>query len=327
MIYNFRIDRDNRELLMGRIKENRQICQGWGGGTEINLDVRNENFVMETKNFHELKSTRIPTNLTYIRNFKNDDLLIVPHLPENGLFMIFVVNGSFPDCYHYQKNDDSYLNHRISFKKSYGLNGNLDIHNVAVYEWYSQLPWMRLPVFDNSRYQYAFNEIMAVLDDDPDASFAASLFREFLENVKEDVIKNLLAKLGTMSPSKGEISFERLCEDLFIKFGYKVIDRNIFDGKGSDTDLLLNYQSTENDTNPFINEDKRVHVQIKRHSGTTDAEAVNQILAEIEKEPLKEGIVITLAEDFTAKAKELAEDNGILLINGKRLCEILLAKL
>ena len=40
-----------------------------------------------------MKSTRVPTNLLRIRQFRDGDVLVVPHLPERGKVSILLVDG------------------------------------------------------------------------------------------------------------------------------------------------------------------------------------------------------------------------------------------
>ena len=139
MIYNIRHDRNLTGVIVNRIQEENQFSQGWGGGGEVNLDLREDCFVENTKIYHKLATNRIPKNLTWMREFHDWDVLVTPHLPEYGQVSIHFVNGNFPDCYNYVPGDDSYLNHRISLLRSVGLDREISMRNLILLPWYAKL--------------------------------------------------------------------------------------------------------------------------------------------------------------------------------------------
>ena len=112
MIYNFRHDKSGTEEILIRIDRDKQISQGWGGGAGADLDLRNNDFVVKTFAHYGLKTTRIPSNLMRIREFKDGDMLITPHLPEYGTVSVHIVHGDFPNCYSYDVSDETHQNHR-----------------------------------------------------------------------------------------------------------------------------------------------------------------------------------------------------------------------
>ena len=79
MIYNFRIDRENREFLKKELINENIIYQGWG-----NFSLNEDNFISKTKNHYYLRTTRIPSNLTKMKNFHDGDILLIPHFPKEG---------------------------------------------------------------------------------------------------------------------------------------------------------------------------------------------------------------------------------------------------
>ncbi len=68
-------------------------------------------------------------------------------------------------------------------------------------------------------------------------------------------------------------------------------------------------------------------VQVKKHTGTSDAHAVEQLLRMMRREPGADGCVMTLAEKYTTKATALAKKEDILLLNGKSIRRLLLQAL
>lgn len=116
--------------------------------------------------------------------------------------------------------------------------------------------------------------------------------------------------------------FEQLVQDYFIRLGAKaeILPKN-YSGKEGDCDVSAVFSALH----------LTISVQIKKHEGITGKEAVNQILAYAKATAPEEsnwtyvGWVISLAEDFSDDAKEVARKNGIILLNGKEFCSMLIA--
>ncbi|MBC9785336.1 hypothetical protein H1S01_12535 [Heliobacterium chlorum] len=236
MIYNVRYDRNEQEEVIRRIREESLLSQGWGGG-DYDLRVERSDFVERCKNYYGMTSTRIPTNLSRLRDFKDGDLLVVPHLPEHGRVSIFVVDGDFPTCYDYLPNDQTHLNHRIKIKNAFGLDENISVYHSDLTAWYGKLQWMRLPIFPIEQYTSEFEKIIGALTQNPQTDFPASSLEQFLEKEYKRILEELKKSLNLMNPSLSSISFENICKDLLEFNGYTIIGRNKYDGKGGDIDF------------------------------------------------------------------------------------------
>jgi predicted Mrr-cat superfamily restriction endonuclease len=258
-----------------------------------------------------------------MRTFKDGDLIATPHLPERGKVSIHVVDGDFPTCYRYHPADNDHLNHRIRVRRSYGLDGNISIYNTALSAWYAKLQWLRLPVLPIPDLESAFRSITRKLDDAPRLTFAVSPLEEHLSGLLDRVLKGLESDLRrTLNPNKSDLSFESLCERLLVKSGYTVVGRNVFDGEGGDVDIHCTRKRA--DASPFEDGDVTLYVQVKKHEGVTDDIAVRQLVKMMSKDSSADGCVMSLAEDFSQEAKELAEQNDILLMNGTAVCKLAL---
>ncbi|HSL03206.1 MAG TPA: restriction endonuclease [Nitrospiraceae bacterium] len=323
MIYNYRTDKDLVDEIVTRLRTDRTLSQGWGGGKDENLNIGNANFVQACTSHYKLATTRVPSNLTRLRDLKRGDILVTPHLPEYRRVSFHVVAANFPDCYQYVC-DDSHQNHRIAIERSYGLDAELDIHNIIFSGWYGKLQWMRLPLLPIDQYDPAFRSVMSKLDKLPTASFRASTTDDYLYNLNGQLMSLLKAELLKIRPNTTEISFEAICEQLLIAAGYRVVGENQFNKKGGDIDLRCVRDRSE--TSPFEVGQTHLFVQLKKHQGTTDEEAVNQLLSMIASEPA-DGCVMSLADDFSETAMELAKNNGIPLVNGENICRLLLQRL
>lgn len=325
MIYNFRIDRSGVKEILKRLKDDKMLSQGWGGGEEASLRIDQENYVAKCSKFYELVSTRIPSNLLRMKDFKDGDLLVTPHLPENGKVSIHIVDQDFPMCYNYLEKDPKHLNNRFKIKKSYGLEGNISIYNVHLVSWYGKLQWLRLPVLPIEGFEASFRTIIEELEKKPGTGFGKSRLDEFLNTQLSNTVKQLKISLRSVSASASKISFESICEYLLEFAGYRIERRHIYDSQGGDADFHCTIERT--DLSPFEPGQTILFVQVKKHSGTTDENAVQQLLQMIKKEPRADGCVMSLADSFTKKAEELAEKNGILLMNGDTICRLLLKNL
>ena|SRR5579859_2069254 len=324
MIYNFRYDRGERRTVIERILKESVMCQGWGGG-EQNLDLRREPFVQECLAAYKndgMNSSRIPTNLQRIRQFRDGDLLVVPNLPEDQKVSVVLVDGDFPQCYEW-KRDETHLNHRIRLKKkSYGLEGNISIYNVILTGWYAKLQWLRLPVLPIPDHQAAFERLISEIEKEPKAIFAESKLDEYLGQMLKDIMDDLVQKLRKINPASGPISFEAVCERLVRAAGYDVIGKHGYDKQGGDFDLRCSRSRTS--VSPFESGDVNLYIQAKKYEGTTDELAVQQLLKMMKNDQTAEGCVMSLGDDYSSKASELAKQNDIVLMNGRDICQLLL---
>ena len=325
MIYNFRHDRSRTNEIKARIDSDRQISQGWGGGDGADLDLREDDFIAKTVAHYNLSTTRIPSNLTRIREFKDGDLLVVPHLPEYGTVSLHVVDGDFPGCYCYDASDDTHQNHRIELKCSYGLKSEISIYNEKLLAWRAKLQWLRLPVLARPDFSEAFSDIVTRMKSDPSLSLGPSKLDDFLNGVSDRIKEVVTKKLRSMPSSGGEISFESLCERLLKESGYEIKRRHQYDRQGGDIDLIC--RRSRQDTSDFEGGDVTLFVQVKKHEGETDETAVNQVLEMIKKEPQADGCVMSMADGFTAEASRLAENNGIVLLGRHEICGLLVSQL
>lgn len=323
MIYNFRFDRDRRKTVLQRLQNNNQLCQGWGGGTNANHSLRKEDFRQRTKNTYDMSGTHVPTNLTKIRDFQNGDWLVTAHLPEQNSVSIHEVQGDFPDCYEYADKDETHLNHRIQIRESWGLDGNISTNTWKLAPWKAKLPWFRLPVIPIEEHEPYFREIVNALQKEPNRKFGASDLEKYLEALETELLDETQSRLERIAPSGSGISFEEVSKFLLTAAGYVVTDKHHYDKEGGDVDFVLGRA----DVSPFETDETVLFVQVKKHTDETGPKAVRQVLQMMDREPDAGGCVITLADRFSDEARQLAEDNGIALIDGTTACRLLMKEL
>lgn len=127
---------------------------------------------------------------------------------------------------------------------------------------------------------------------------------------------------NTLNNNGSPDHLEQLVQDYFVRLGAKaeILPKNYL-GKEGDCDVSAVFPALH----------LTISVQIKKHEGVTGREAVDQITAYTKTNDLAEtnwtyvGWVISLAEDFSDEAKEAAKGNGIILLNGRDFCSMLVA--
>lgn len=125
--------------------------------------------------------------------------------------------------------------------------------------------------------------------------------------------------------------FEDIIGELFIKNGYTLTDNNWYDGEGGDVDLVFECfnQNTLMYNIYEICDVKMPHiyVQAKKKKGKDagDIVGVDQLVKMEERILEKNAIlmVINLTDEFSDEAKEKADENGIILINGLTFASLL----
>jgi len=324
--YNFRIDRRHMGELIKRLREESKISMGWGGN-KVNIDLTNSENIKERfrKAYPNIKSRKI-NNIRRIEYLKDDDVLVVPHLPENGRFIVGVVDGDFPACYSYIENDNTHLNHTIKLKEIYGLDGNLDIHNIEVHEWYAKLKNMQLPIYPLFRYEKVFAKLLLKLRGTPNLFLPISDLDKYNEELKLSIIQVLCKKLNNISPSSSNINFENICKYVIESYGYKYL-RNHHYANGGDADLI--FESSSKTSSPFESGISKLYVQVKKQTGDSNTRAVEQLVSIMKEDDCSDdvqGCAITLGS-FNEDAKKLAQLEDIVLIEGEELAELFLGSL
>ncbi len=186
-------------------------------------------------------------------------------------------------------------------------------------------PWLRLPVLPMPECEGAFRSILQQKEGNPDVKFEPSKLEEYLSALRAQVLTIIRQQLASVSPSSGEISFEAICEHLLTSVGYRITRRHLYDGTGGDVDLHCIRERAA--LSPFESGETVLYVQAKKHIGTTDQWAVEQLLKMIEKEPEADACVMSLADGFSDDAHALAAKNGVVLMNGESICTLLLTEL
>lgn len=324
MIYNFRHEKRRRDEIVTRIQNDEEISQGWGGGGVVDLDLRNDDFIAGTVAYHGCHTTRVPSNLTRMRQFQDGDLLVMPHLPAPGTVSIHIVDGDYPACYEYDESDDTHQNHRIKIRDSFGLGGQFSIYGTELVRYRTKLRALQLPVLPIPDFLNTFLEIVEAARANPGHRVDVSDLDDFLNEVSNEINNLVTDRLRDMPTHGGGTSFESLCEMLLQENGYTIERRNQYRDGG---DIDLRCKRSRNDSFIFEAGEVTLFVQAKKHTGTTGRRAVEQVKIMLENEPHADGCVMSTADEFSDDAKTLARNEGIVLLNRYDICRLLMPHL
>lgn len=323
-VYNFRTTREtdaHRECVVGRLEIDRILSQGWSGGPSLSLSNPDPAFAQATVACHQLSSSRIPTSLAHIREFKDGTILVTPHVPTDGKVSIHVVDGDYPDCYVYEADDRLGIGHGVKIRKSYGLYGEIDIHSIVLIEWYARLKYIRMPIQRIDGDLASFQSIMQQIDSGTRTVFHPSDIDEYVTKLGRETADFVKQRLQSMPDSLATVSFEGLCARLLEEAGYRVTGRNRHQG-GGDVDLIC--ERDKGDTSPFQGGVDELYAQVKKHTGKTGTEAVDQVVKMMSlRKQAPDGCVISLAS-FTDEARTLAADHDVILVDGDQIAWLLL---
>ena len=331
----FRVD-DEQEWMYSEILDGR-LRQGWGA-PEFSLVDQNGKQVSKEKwettynqIWEEPPSPRRYSILSRMLqlNVEDVDIVVVPKVPHPDQFTIARVSGGYqfdrngnqlpPDCrdyrhvvdidpssvrtFHYRANDESFL---IS-----GL-FSLACHRSAV------------SFNHDSRHRYAIEQLLKreskEQGQDTDQLFETIISASFKE-----------ASLSLKEQAKGwnGQKFEGFVRRAFREQGYTVSkDHPRYDGQGADCDILVSLPPSRYDIFLPRSRSEEIAVQVKWKQGIdhNDVEALQQIIkwTDLYGNPAMIKCVISSAEDFTCNAKELAEENEVLLVCGlQTMCFLL----
>ena len=146
-------------------------------------------------------------------------------------------------------------------------------------------------------------------------------------SARNQYLEEIVAALQKLDNHK----FEEIIGELFQKNGYTKTDQNWYDREGGDVDLV--FESFCQNTlmhNLFEICDVKmphIYVQAKKKTGkdSGDLVGVEQLVKMEERIPEKNAVlmVINLTDAFSDEAKIKAEENGILLLNGRTFASLL----
>ncbi len=262
-------------------------------------------------------------------NLKKDDIVLVPiwekiiicRVKNSTISVLDMTVSKTPFYNHWQKRD-------VSFSKSIGLHDSNNTSSVYDLGFAVEVEIIKIQPRNFATAALASrlkgrptNADLSELKNDVDSFINASSPPSLYEKLSEDICKNILLAIGKIiTPEK----FERLVRWYMLKIGadrVKIPSKNEC-GKedGADADVIAEF------------DDLKIifYIQVKKHEGTTDDWAVQQIDKYKEQKQDKNdeytyiSWVISSAEDFSDDAKSLAASKGVRLINGGEFSKMLM---
>jgi hypothetical protein len=318
----FRQSWDARKTLHDEIKQGR-LRQGWSFNPDLTLDQTEnsfaENYAKDAEHPEEARSRY--AILRPLRFVRPGDVLVVPKQPDYDHFLV-VVSAKNP------RRDDEFSYDFVDpapGTDDYRSVVYIDRERVKVFHFDGAgVPPVVKQKLRSIAYSKAVNlvghkgfiaGVRECLGLDPGANQQAEPLKAKLSTIREKMYRSWVHSIREFAPS----DFEKLVSAFMEAGEYQVLRRNQYDGEGHDMDLECERTFEFNDT-LATSQTVRYRIQVKKHSGQTGAHAVRQLLGD--RAPSTNGavqtisVVISTADDFTDECRRLAEEHGVVLMNG-----------
>ena len=340
--YIFRIDYSDRDYFKKNLEKG-ILRQGWGVEnlsllTESGEIRSQEEWVNacpeswrttdEARRYLRNKNN----NLRKMLEMKEGDIILIPKFPEWDTFSLYRVSGKYYFDLEKEKGD---YGHCIPVEiakekpeeidKYFTYNGNDDTKII-----HSKLRGYQTSI--NSVYDKKVIEAIEKLLK-TESIRENSKITEILKNIFEkkiDSMEELNREFFSIRPD----DVEKIVETIFLKQGYRIESKNVYDKAGGDADRIFEKPL------PILSEINdeigscRVYVQIKKKDGVCDEEeGIDQLEKIIQSENNIDGKneffkgiykVLVCTGKFSERVEELARDKGIILINGTQLIRMCL---
>ncbi len=323
------------EILFGRLR------QGWGA-EGMSVDLSLDNFISAWKNKWGENDSDVDTmrrkynTLCIMKEIKEGDILVIPKLDitdgkdypcrcftvvECTKSYYFSVLDGYGDFGHV-------IGVKVLFSCSYHGDKLAPITVSGKFKAYQKA----VNRVNSSQFISAVDELISTNKEKPltteieprDFSF---ILAQELSDKYDKLVEDNLNNLRKMDPK----SFEYLIKELFEKNGFAFNRMNYYDGEGGDIDIqmMLNeksllgavFKQAKGVDNLYIN------IQAKKKTGK-DWDAINAAKQLVGKRtpqnPYYVDIVIDLTDDFDEDTEKYAQENHVVLINGKQFSLLLL---
>jgi Holliday junction resolvase-like predicted endonuclease len=243
------------------------------------------------------------------------DLLVIPKMPTWGTFTVCEAATGYSFDERDSKERDGYddFRHTISVKtdsmKRFGHKANEQSRVMAskfrAYQSAINRVW-------NTEAISAIQSLFMMPSDESRIAVETVL----QEQILPDLTARYIEKLISLGPKEVESAVHLMLE----KCGYEIAEVNHYDSEGGDADIIATRSL------PFLSEVcqavSKLYVQVKAKSGTdwNDVAGVKQLqkITEGEIAPHHK-ILVSTATEFTTECKVMAEECGVVLVNGHQL--------
>ena len=320
------------ELLTGTLR------QGWGA-SEMDVTKSLDNFTAAWQNNWEdapgeKKITRKYNNLRIMLDIKPDDIIVIPKVSVSHDYVgRFFTVAICEELYSFSlpKNGTNDFGHCIKVKPLFSVPYDFDGASQSVSNKFGVYRSALNRVWSDDFYL----AVESLLEShNHGKEFFAEQNGNYLKILSDTTMNarnSYLSQMVSEMQKWQNKTLENIIEQLFNKNGYTTKDNNHYDGEGGDIDLV--FQSYNDNTlmsNIYDLTDKEnapdIYVQAKKktHTDYNDVKGIEQLLQMDKKEGKRNIlIVINLADDFTEAARKLAEDNGVILLNGMNFASLL----
>ncbi len=322
-VFVFRIA-NNVDYVKNEIKQGR-LRQGWGNSDSRLKKDHQEEWVEKQYARHSVPSIETDENsvkeslkkrfnlLARMLGIKKGDIIIIPKTPDYNKFTICRANGEYTFCKPEGLDADDFY-HVIPIDKesvrefSYHADENCEIIHA-------KLRGYQAPVNSVVK-QSVINAAEALISSDSNEEDKS--MEDLVKDIKEDILKKTALERFRNLGNKGA---ENIVKLIFEKMGYEYIRGNSYNGTGGDADLIFADNSFGELADVSLNSSEvsgEVFVQVKNKTGTdeNDYNGVEQLINRASDENVPVKILISTADSFTQKCKEMANKNNVLLIDG-----------
>lgn len=314
-VFIFRIANDV-DFVKSEIPEGR-LRQGWGDSTSNLSGANSEEWAKARCNDSEENYWYYLSkfnNLYKMVDINQGDILIIPKTPDYTKFTICKASGKYDFTAPVGYDGDDYW-HTIPIDKTsirvFGYHANEKCKIIHAKLRAYQSPINR--VWNESVVEAA----KSLINDCSDVSEQST--ENVIKEIKDDIFKKSAI---TRFRDLGNREIEKAVKLIFENMGYEFIDSNSYDGKGGDADLIFADNSFGELMDCGVNSSEisgKIFVQVKNKSGndSNDVDGVNQLIKRTRDENAAAKILVSTADNFTEECKTLANQNNILLIDGK----------
>ncbi|MBZ5626275.1 MAG: restriction endonuclease [Acidobacteriia bacterium] len=339
-----RTDGEVRESIWSHLQEG-WLLQGWGVPGSGLLDENGSAFSFETwaanyriaaekawgerdlSDDHCRKRYRI---LSRMLNLRGGHIVLIPRMPNNECFTICkIAEGEQPYSF-----DPSPEAERGKLGNDY--RHRLGIAPASIKPFgYANSNSGRIVARFMVAYQSAVNNANAAefqvaveerLQQQSDCGTQVS-HQDLLRDFRREALRDLLKRLRQRTPA----DLERLVRDIFVNAGYTLLRTNHYDRQGGDADLVL--QADLPIVTRYSDRASTIYVQVKLRypqSGNqivvdqNDSAAIDQLNLISEDDPSAIKIVAATVDEFTEQCRERARSDGVTLLAGLDLAELLM---
>jgi len=322
-------------VLRDEIMIHGRLRQGWGADGMTLLQPK-ETFIDAWKqvwgdeNATETYMSGKWNMLQIIREMNEGDLIVIPKMSadDQNHWSYFTIAERTADPYYFQPVDNDF-GHIVPVRPivSFSYNHNDKSRIVSAKFKAYQRPINRVY---SSEFCDAVDALVNEFHNNPDScqsvdrTSLAALAMSAL-NGKNAYLEQLVSQINHWQPSH----LEKIIEELFVKNGYIKRGNNRYDRKGGDVDLVFEAfvpNTFMADIFSFSNNAHmpEIRIQAKNKTGIDDGdiEGVEQLI-KMEGHEAAINILINTTREFSERAKSLAAEKGIILINGMEFASLL----